>query len=72
MGRRHQDSLRLIAIHFHLLTIHKETIQLQSLHLDGSLGTAGIRYGERSQMESILLLAISQELGSSHLLTIIQ
>ena len=71
MSRRHQDCLRLIAIHFHLLTIHKETILLQSLHLDGSLGTAGVRYGERSQMESILL-AISQKLRSSHLLTIIQ
>ena len=71
MSRRHQDSLRLIAIHFHLLTIHKETILLQSLHLDSSLSTAGVRYGERSQMESILP-AISQELGSCHLLTIIQ
>ena len=71
MSRRHQDSLRLIAIHFHLLTIHKEAILLQSLHLDGSLGTAGVRYGERSQVESILP-AISQELRSSHFLTIIQ
>ena len=71
MSRRHQDSLRLIAIHFHLLTIHKEAILLQSLHLDGSLGTAGVRNGERSQVESILP-AISQELRSSHLLTIIQ
>ena len=71
MSRRHQDSLRLIAIHFHLLTIHKEAILLQSLHLDGSLGTAGVRYGERSQVKSILL-AISQKLGCSHLLTIIQ
>ena len=71
MSRRHQDSLRLIAIHFHLLSIHKEAILLQSLHLDGSLGTAGVRYGERSQVKSILP-AISQELRSSHLLTIIQ
>ena len=71
MGRRHQDSLCFIAIHFHLLTIHKEAILLQSLHLDGSLGTADVRNGERSQMESILP-AISQELRSSHLLTIIQ
>ena len=71
MSRRHQDSLRLIAIHFHLLTIHKEAILLQSLHLDGSLGTAGVRNGERSQVESILL-AIRQKLGCSHLLTIIQ
>ena len=46
-------------------------LMLQSLHLDGSLGTAGVRNGERSQVKSILL-AISQELGSSHFLTIIQ
>ena len=71
MSRRHQYCLRLIAIHFHLLSIHKEAILLQSLHLDGSLGTASVRYGERSQVESILP-AISQELRSCHLLTIIQ
>ena len=72
MGRRQQDGLSLVTIHLHLLAIYEEAVLLQALYLYSSLGTAGVRYGEGSQMECILLCMISQELRSSHFLAIIQ
>ena len=72
MGRRQQDGLSLVTIHLHLLAIYEEAILLQSLYLYSSLGTVGVRYGEGSQMECILLCIISQKLRSSHFLAIIQ